>query len=55
MTEDVRNQVVNCLMRNKDIFPWTPHDLEGIDPGVITHHLNKYQARFKAEKATLRT
>ncbi|KAL0302577.1 UNVERIFIED_CONTAM: hypothetical protein Sangu_3091800 [Sesamum angustifolium] len=40
MTEDVQNQVVNCLRRNKDIFAWTPHDLEGIDPGVITHHLN---------------
>ncbi|KAL0327949.1 UNVERIFIED_CONTAM: Retrovirus-related Pol polyprotein from transposon [Sesamum calycinum] len=40
MTEDVRNQVVNYLWRNKDIFAWTPQDLEGIDPGVITHHLN---------------
>ncbi|KAK4400599.1 hypothetical protein Sango_1166000 [Sesamum angolense] len=40
MIEDVRNQVVNCLMRNKDIFAWTPQDLEGIDPGAIMHHLN---------------
>ncbi|KAL0447930.1 UNVERIFIED_CONTAM: hypothetical protein Slati_1920900 [Sesamum latifolium] len=40
MTEDVRDQVVNCLRKNKDIFAWTPQDLEGIDPGVITHHLN---------------
>ncbi|KAL0462787.1 UNVERIFIED_CONTAM: hypothetical protein Slati_0166300 [Sesamum latifolium] len=23
-----------------DIFAWTPHDLEGIDPRFITHHLN---------------
>ncbi|KAL0444774.1 UNVERIFIED_CONTAM: hypothetical protein Slati_2200100 [Sesamum latifolium] len=40
MNEDVRDQVVNCLQKNKDIFAWTPQDLEGIDPGVITHHLN---------------
>ncbi|KAL0310354.1 UNVERIFIED_CONTAM: Transposon Ty3-G Gag-Pol polyprotein [Sesamum calycinum] len=40
MTEDVQNQVVNCLRRNKDIFAWTPQDLEGIDPGVIMHYLN---------------
>ncbi|KAL0410497.1 UNVERIFIED_CONTAM: Pro-Pol polyprotein [Sesamum latifolium] len=40
MKEDVRDQVVNCLRKNKDIFAWTPWDLEGIDPGVITHHLN---------------
>ncbi|KAL0462968.1 UNVERIFIED_CONTAM: Pro-Pol polyprotein [Sesamum latifolium] len=40
MKEDVRDQVVNCLPKNKDIFTWTPQDLEGIDPGAITHHLN---------------
>ncbi|KAL0413152.1 UNVERIFIED_CONTAM: Transposon Ty3-G Gag-Pol polyprotein [Sesamum radiatum] len=40
MKEDVRKQVINCLQENKDIFGWTPQDLEGIDPGVMTHHLN---------------
>ncbi|KAL0288775.1 UNVERIFIED_CONTAM: Retrovirus-related Pol polyprotein from transposon [Sesamum calycinum] len=40
MTEKVQNQVINCLRKNKDIFAWTPQDLEGIDLGVITHHLN---------------
>ncbi|KAL0442241.1 UNVERIFIED_CONTAM: Transposon Ty3-G Gag-Pol polyprotein [Sesamum radiatum] len=40
MIEDVRNQVVNYVRMNKDIFAWTPQDLEGIDLGVITHHLN---------------
>ncbi|KAL0411328.1 UNVERIFIED_CONTAM: hypothetical protein Slati_3722500 [Sesamum latifolium] len=38
--EDVPQQVINCLRKNKDIFAWTSQDLEGIDPGVITHHLN---------------
>ncbi|KAL0415826.1 UNVERIFIED_CONTAM: hypothetical protein Slati_3414500 [Sesamum latifolium] len=40
MKEDVREQVISCLRKNKDIFAWTPQDLERIDPGVITHHLN---------------
>ncbi|KAL0457959.1 UNVERIFIED_CONTAM: hypothetical protein Slati_0423100 [Sesamum latifolium] len=40
MKEDVRDQVVNYLRKNKDIFAWTAQELEGIDPGVITHHLN---------------
>ncbi|KAL0440389.1 UNVERIFIED_CONTAM: hypothetical protein Slati_2521900 [Sesamum latifolium] len=40
MKEDVREQVINCLRKNKDIFAWTSKDLEGIDPSVITHHLN---------------
>ncbi|KAL0394781.1 UNVERIFIED_CONTAM: hypothetical protein Slati_4444300 [Sesamum latifolium] len=40
MKEDVREQVINCLRKNKNIFAWTPQDPEGIDPGVITHHLN---------------
>ncbi|KAL0433514.1 UNVERIFIED_CONTAM: hypothetical protein Slati_2685700 [Sesamum latifolium] len=33
MKEDVREQVINCLRKNKDMFAWTPQDLEGIDPG----------------------
>ncbi|KAL0320008.1 UNVERIFIED_CONTAM: hypothetical protein Sradi_5262300, partial [Sesamum radiatum] len=40
MKEDIRDQVVDYLRKNKDIFVWIPQDLEGIDPGVITHHLN---------------
>ncbi|KAL0361572.1 UNVERIFIED_CONTAM: hypothetical protein Sradi_3841700 [Sesamum radiatum] len=40
MTKDVQRKVIHCLQENKDIFAWTPQDLEGIDPGVITHHLN---------------
>ncbi|KAL0457859.1 UNVERIFIED_CONTAM: Retrovirus-related Pol polyprotein from transposon opus [Sesamum latifolium] len=40
MMEDVRDQVINCFRKNKDIFALTPQDLEGIDPDIITHHLN---------------
>ncbi|KAL0458623.1 UNVERIFIED_CONTAM: Pro-Pol polyprotein [Sesamum latifolium] len=39
MKDNVREQVVKCLRKNKDIFAWTPQDLEGIHTGVITHHL----------------
>ncbi|KAL0453905.1 UNVERIFIED_CONTAM: Pro-Pol polyprotein [Sesamum latifolium] len=39
-TETPAKEITLCLQRNADIFAWTPQDLEGIDPQVITHHLN---------------
>ncbi|KAL0405504.1 UNVERIFIED_CONTAM: hypothetical protein Slati_3864300 [Sesamum latifolium] len=36
----IREEVIQCLRRNVDVFAWTPQDLEGISPEVITHHLN---------------
>ncbi|KAL0447246.1 UNVERIFIED_CONTAM: hypothetical protein Slati_1852500 [Sesamum latifolium] len=38
--EEAKKEITLCLQRNADIFTWTPQDLEGIDPQVITHHLN---------------
>ncbi|KAL0445524.1 UNVERIFIED_CONTAM: hypothetical protein Slati_1680300 [Sesamum latifolium] len=35
-----KEEIILCLRRNADIFAWAPQDLEGIDPKVITHHLN---------------
>ncbi|KAL0411742.1 UNVERIFIED_CONTAM: Pro-Pol polyprotein [Sesamum latifolium] len=35
-----KEEIISCLRRNADIFAWAPQDLEGIDPKVITHHLN---------------
>ncbi|KAL0308119.1 UNVERIFIED_CONTAM: Retrovirus-related Pol polyprotein from transposon.6 [Sesamum calycinum] len=40
MSESIQNQMINYLQKNKDIFAWTPQDLEEIDPSDITHHLN---------------
>ncbi|KAL0411838.1 UNVERIFIED_CONTAM: Pro-Pol polyprotein [Sesamum latifolium] len=40
MDEAIRKEVIQCLRRNVDVFAWTPQDLEGINPEVITHHLN---------------
>ncbi|KAL0405190.1 UNVERIFIED_CONTAM: hypothetical protein Slati_3832900 [Sesamum latifolium] len=57
MKEDVRDQVVDYLRKNKDIFAWTLQDLEGIDPCVITHHLNLDPTirPVKQKKMTLQT
>ncbi|KAL0445580.1 UNVERIFIED_CONTAM: hypothetical protein Slati_1685900 [Sesamum latifolium] len=38
--EEAKKEITLCLRRIGDIFAWTPQDLEGIDPQVITHHLN---------------
>ncbi|KAL0295202.1 UNVERIFIED_CONTAM: hypothetical protein Sradi_6846600 [Sesamum radiatum] len=35
-----KEEIISCLRRNANIFAWAPQDLEGIDPKVITHHLN---------------
>ncbi|KAL0430561.1 UNVERIFIED_CONTAM: hypothetical protein Sradi_0682100 [Sesamum radiatum] len=40
MKDDIREEIIKCIRKNKDIFAWTPQDLEGRDPGLITHHLN---------------
>ncbi|KAL0385890.1 UNVERIFIED_CONTAM: hypothetical protein Sradi_2983300 [Sesamum radiatum] len=40
MDEAIQEEVIQCLRCNVDIFAWTPQDLEGINPEVITHHLN---------------
>ncbi|KAL0290959.1 UNVERIFIED_CONTAM: Retrovirus-related Pol polyprotein from transposon, partial [Sesamum radiatum] len=42
--EEAKKEITLCLQRNGDIFAWTPQDLEGIDPQVITHHLNIYRS-----------
>ncbi|KAL0433991.1 UNVERIFIED_CONTAM: hypothetical protein Slati_2733400 [Sesamum latifolium] len=40
MNEKTKEEIIQYLQRNADIFAWAPQDLEGIDPNVITHHLN---------------
>ncbi|KAL0336690.1 UNVERIFIED_CONTAM: hypothetical protein Sradi_4880900 [Sesamum radiatum] len=40
MENIVQEKIIQCLRHNMDIFAWTPQDLDGIDPIVITHHLN---------------
>ncbi|KAL0445051.1 UNVERIFIED_CONTAM: hypothetical protein Slati_2227800 [Sesamum latifolium] len=40
MNEKTKEETILCLQSNVDIFALAPQDLEGIDPKVITHHLN---------------
>ncbi|KAK4391570.1 hypothetical protein Sango_1934800 [Sesamum angolense] len=40
MENTVRNEIIQYLCRNIDIFAWTPQDWEGLDANLITHHLN---------------
>ncbi|KAL0387576.1 UNVERIFIED_CONTAM: hypothetical protein Sradi_2639400 [Sesamum radiatum] len=40
MNDTAREEVIQCLQCDIDIFAWTPQDKERIDPNVITHHLN---------------
>ncbi|KAL0405935.1 UNVERIFIED_CONTAM: hypothetical protein Slati_3907400 [Sesamum latifolium] len=40
LDEEAKKEITLCLQRNANIFAWTPQDLKGIDPQVITHHLN---------------
>ena len=36
----IKEEIVNCLKQNLDVFAWTPKDMPGISPNVICHHLN---------------
>ncbi|KAL0304719.1 UNVERIFIED_CONTAM: Polyprotein P3 [Sesamum angustifolium] len=54
-----RKEIIQCLQHNIDTFAWILQDLEGIDPIVITHHLNidlnmkpinKKKRHFRPEK-----
>ncbi|KAL0448979.1 UNVERIFIED_CONTAM: Polyprotein P3 [Sesamum latifolium] len=40
MTPRMEEELVQFLKANSDVFAWTVQDLEGIDPGVMTHKLN---------------
>ncbi|KAL0406409.1 UNVERIFIED_CONTAM: hypothetical protein Slati_3954800 [Sesamum latifolium] len=40
LDKEAKKEITLYLQRNADIFAWIPQDLEGIDPQVITHHLN---------------
>ena len=33
-------ELLAFLRENSDVFAWTPSDIPGVDPTVITHRLN---------------
>ena len=42
MEEKTKQDLVQFLRENIDVFAWSHEDMSGIDPGVITHRLNVY-------------
>ncbi|XP_052210357.1 uncharacterized protein LOC127813436 [Diospyros lotus] len=40
LPKSVKEEIVECLRKNLDVFAWTPKDMLGIKPDVICHHLN---------------
>ena len=37
MDPELRSELVTFLRENKDVFAWTPSDMPGINPDMITH------------------
>ena len=42
MEEETKQELVQFLRENIDVFAWSHEDMPGIDPSVITHRLNVY-------------
>ena len=42
MEEKTKQDLVQFLRENNDVFAWSHEDMLGIDPSVITHRLNVY-------------
>ena len=42
MEEKTKQDLIQFLRENIDVFTWSHEDMPGIDPGVITHRLNVY-------------
>ena len=40
LEEKNKEDLVQLLKKNIDVFAWSHEDMPGIDPSVITHHLN---------------
>ena len=38
--EKTKQELVGFLKQSTDVFSWSHEDMPGIDPSVITHHLN---------------
>ena len=38
----IKKDLIRFLRENIDVFAWSHEDIPGINPSVITHHLNVY-------------
>ena len=44
LEEKIKKDLIYFLRENIDVFAWSHEDMLGIDPSVITHHLNIYHS-----------
>ena len=44
MGEKTKQDLVEFLKKSIDVFAWSHEDMPGIDPSVITHHLNVFSS-----------
>ena len=44
MKEKTKQDLIQFLRENIDVFAWSHEDMPAIDPSVITHRLNVYQS-----------
>ena len=42
MSKEKQESLVRFLNHNSDIFAWTPYEMVGVDPEVISHKLGVY-------------
>ncbi|XP_015956824.1 uncharacterized protein LOC107481123 [Arachis duranensis] len=51
LSQELKGPLVEMIRANGDLFAWTPADMPGIDPNVMSHHLAvKTEARPVAQR-----
>ncbi|XP_015969079.1 uncharacterized protein LOC107492551 [Arachis duranensis] len=51
LPQELKESLIEMIRANRDLFAWTPADMPGIDPKVISHHLAvKAEARPVAQR-----
>ena len=40
LSPEIREAIVACLRRNRNVFAWSHSDMKGIDPKLMCHRLN---------------
>ncbi|XP_057720739.1 uncharacterized protein LOC130935159 [Arachis stenosperma] len=51
LPHELKEPLIEMIRANKDLFAWTPADMPGIDPKIISHHLAvKAEARPVAQR-----
>ena len=40
LSQSEKEELIEFLKRNIDVFPWSAYEAPGVDPDFICHHLN---------------